>query len=159
MNAEVKPAVDHGPHHSVARLGPLDDLMRYSFTVPALGNRQVPGKVFLKDAMALTGVEMSWNCFPPGVAMPFLHAHREHEEVYLFLSGRGEFMVDDEVFPVAEGSVVRVAPAGVRAYRNSGDVPMHFIVLQVRAGSLEVSTIDDGIVVDRPLRWPEPASA
>ncbi|MFC5303396.1 cupin domain-containing protein [Azospira restricta] len=159
MSRNTPLAVEHGPNFSAGHLGPFADLMQYEFVVPALGNRKVPGKVFLKEPLALSGAEMSWNCFPPGLAMPFLHAHREHEEVYLFIAGSGEFMVDDRVFPVAEGSVVRVAPAGVRAYRNTGDTPLHFIVLQVRAGSLSASTVDDGIVVHNPLRWPESAAA
>lgn len=159
MSKDTPLAVDHGPNFSAGHLGRFADLMQYEFVVPALGNRKVPGKVFLKEPLALTGVEMSWNCFPPGLAIPFLHAHREHEEVYLFISGSGEFMVDERVFPVAEGSVVRVAPAGARAYRNTGSAPLHFIVLQVKAGSLAASTVDDGEVIDRPLRWPANAVA
>ena len=80
--------VQEGAQFSVGHLGPFDQLMHYRFSVPALGGRAVPGKVFLKDALQLTGVEVSYNCFPPGVGMPFLHAHQRHEEIYLFTSGK-----------------------------------------------------------------------
>lgn len=153
MPLEKPATVDHGAHYSATHLGPLSDMLQYAFTVPAL-DRQIRGKVFLKEPLKLTGAEISWNCFPPGAAMPFLHAHREHEEVYLFIAGEGEFMVDGKVFPVAAGSVVRVAPAGARAYRNTGSEALHFVVLQVREGSLDAGTIDDGRLVDAPLNWP-----
>ena len=143
----------HGAQFSVGHLGPFAELLNYRFSVPALNGREVPGKVFVKDALQLTGVEMSYNCFPPGFSMPFLHAHRDNEEVYLFLSGQGEFMVDGEAFAVSEGSVVRVAPAGTRAYRNTGQQPLYFIVLQVTVNSLSAGTIDDGIVQGKPV-WP-----
>lgn len=145
---------EDGRNFSAAHLGCFDDLMRFRFDVPALG-KSVPGKVFVRDTLKLTGAEMSWNCFPPGIGMPFLHAHREHEEVYLFIGGEGEFMVDEQVFPVSEGSIVRVAPDGARAYRNTGKSNLHFIVLQVRMNSLQASNIEDGHLVDRPLVWPQ----
>lgn len=156
MSRNTPAAAENGAHFTAVHLGPMSELGQYSFDVPALG-RQIPGKVFLKEPLGLTGVEMSWNTFPPGAAMPFLHTHREHEEIYLFISGQGEFMVDEQVFKVGEGSVVRVSPSGVRAYRNTGSEPLHFIVLQVKEGSLSAGTIEDGVRVDQPLRWPETA--
>ncbi len=143
----------HGAHFSVGHLGPFAELLNYRFSAPALNGREVPGKVFIKEALHLTGVEMSYNCFPPGFSMPFLHAHRDNEEVYLFLSGQGEFMVDDEVFAVGEGSVVRVAPGGSRAYRNAGEAPMYFIVLQVKDGSEPAGGVADGVPQGKP-QWP-----
>lgn len=158
--AQIKASpAEHGPQFTATHLGPFSDLMKFSFSVPALGGRAVPGKVFLKEALGLTGVEMSWNCFPAGVGMPFLHAHRENEEVYLFISGCGEFMVDGRVFDVGEGSVVRVAPEGARAYRNAGDTPLYFIVLQVKQGSLAANNIEDGRILDVPLNWPSALAA
>ncbi len=61
--------------------------------------------------------------------------------------------MDGEVFPIGKGSVVRVAPEGSRAYRNTGEQPLYFIVLQVAVNSLRVGTIDDGIVQGKPA-WP-----
>lgn len=145
--------VESGQHFSVGHLGSFAGLHQYSFSVPALGNKQIPGKVFLKDQIGLTGVEMSYNTFPPGVGMPFLHAHKENEEVYLVISGQGEFMVDETIFPIQEGSVVRVAPAGARAYRNTGTDALHFIVLQVKENSLSAATIEDGIVLEGAMNW------
>lgn len=147
------PQTSHsGTHFTATDLGPQADLLRNHAYVAPQGFA-VPGKVFLREALGASGVEISWNSFPPGGAVPFLHAHREHEEVYLFTGGEGEFQVDGEIFPVREGSVVRVAPAGARAYRNTGIGELHFIVLQVRSGTLSGSPIADGIVLDAPVSW------
>jgi mannose-6-phosphate isomerase-like protein (cupin superfamily) len=144
----------HGADYSAAHLGSLLSLMRYEYTFAALDNRKVPGKVFLKEPLQLTGAEISYNCFPPGAAMPFSHQHREHEEIYLFLSGQGEFMVNEALFAIAEGSVVRVSTGGIRAYRNTGAEDLRFIVLQVKQDSLQQGTIDDGIRLPGKVGWP-----
>jgi len=140
-----------GTNFTAIALGPQAELLNRKYMVP--GGFEVPGKVFLREPLAASGVEISWNCFPQGAGMPFLHAHREHEEVYLFTGGEGEFQVDGEIFAVSEGSVVRVAPAGARAYRNTGSGPLYFIVLQVKPGTVTGGSIEDGIPLETPLRW------
>ncbi|HEX5392893.1 MAG TPA: cupin domain-containing protein [Rhodocyclaceae bacterium] len=156
MSRNTPAAIERGAHFTVAHVGPWSELDQYSFDLPKLG-KSAQGKLFLKEALELTGVEMSWNSFPPKAATPFLHGHHENEEVYLFISGQGEFMVNDRIFKIGEGSVVRVSPAGLRAYRNTGNEPLNFIVLQVKEGSLPVSTVEDGFKSDQPLHWPESA--
>ena len=44
---------------------------------------------------------------------PFYRTHRKNEEPYLFLSGKGEFQVNDKIIPSDEGSAMRVAPLGL----------------------------------------------
>jgi mannose-6-phosphate isomerase-like protein (cupin superfamily) len=152
-------AVHHGAHYSHGTLGALDGLAQYRFALPALGGRKVPGKVFLQEALALTGAEISFNTLSPGTGTPFLHRHREHEEVYLFLRGTGEFQVDGELLEVEEGSVIRVAPPAARAFRNTGDEPLLFIVLQVKQDSLHAATVEDGVLLPDPPAWPSAATA
>ena len=72
---------------------------------------KIPGKVFAGAAAGTTGAEFSFQSFPAGAETGFLHTHRTHEELYIFLSGEGQMQVDGEIFPITEGSVVRVAPA------------------------------------------------
>jgi mannose-6-phosphate isomerase-like protein (cupin superfamily) len=131
--------------------GPASEWKRWTFDHPKLG--RVPGKMFLQEALGLTGMEISLSVIGPGRGIPFLHRHRAHEEVYVFLSGSGEFQVDGVRFPVSEGSVVRVAPAGARAYRNTGDVPMAFACIQATAGGVAASTISDGEPLPDPVKW------
>jgi len=86
--------------------------------------------------------------------MPFYHRHREHEELYIFLKGRGQFMVDGSVVDVQEGSVIRVAPEGVRTWRNHSQEDLYYIVIQAKAGTLQSGTIEDGVVSPERVSWP-----
>lgn len=114
-------------------------------------SRPVRGKHFLSDRLGLTSMEVSVNSMAPAAAVPFLHTHREHEELYLFLSGQGEFLVDGERFAVRPGSAVRVDPGGRRCWRNTGSEPLTYIVIQGKAGSLGVHATADGeMCAERP---------
>lgn len=138
--------------------GPSDGWMRWEFAHPNL-KRAYPGKLLLGERLGLTGMEVSLNSFPPGAAMPFAHSHREHEELYVFLSGRGELRVDDQRFEVGPGSCVRVAPEGVRIWRNTGDEPLVYFVVQAQAGGPLVRGIEDGVPSATPSDWPLPKRA
>lgn len=140
------------PHYARFEAGDPSTWSTWEFQHPAF-SRPTRGKLFLVERLGLTGMEVSLNTFRKGAAMPFLHTHREHEELYLFLSGRGEFLVDGERFPVGAGSAVRLAPAGQRAWRNTGEEPLSFVVVQARAGSLAESTIADGQALPDPVVW------
>lgn len=118
---------------------------------PRLG--QVPGKVFLGTHLGLTGMEVSFGSLAPGKSIPFLHAHKQNEELYLVISGTGEMQVDGTSIPLKAGSAVRIAPAGMRCWRATGSEPMSYLVVQAKAGSLEQATASDGIVPDRPVVW------
>lgn len=75
------------------------------------------GKQFLKDTVGTTGCEISFGTIEPGQAAPFFHSHKQNEEIYIILSGAGDFQVNDTAFPIAEGSIVRVATACNRSIR------------------------------------------
>ncbi len=115
-----------GCHFTAIDIGPQAALPNHHFTLP--DGREVPGKLFLREWLGASGVELSWSCLPVGSGVPFLHAHHEHEEIYLFTGGEGEFQVDGEIFAVAEGSVVRVAPNGRGGLRNPGARPLAHLV-------------------------------
>ena len=44
----------------------------------------------LHEKLALTGAEISLNTLPAGAAVPFVHSHKENEEIYGVLSGKGK---------------------------------------------------------------------
>ena len=68
------------------------------------------GKQFVKEATGADSCEISFGSLPSGAAVPFFHSHKANEENYIILSGSGKFQVNDDVFDIAEGSVVRVSP-------------------------------------------------
>lgn len=137
---------------TVFEAGAPSDWLRGEFPHPAF-SRPVRGKLFLAERLGLTGMEVSLNSLPPNVAVPFLHAHHEHEELYLFLSGHGELQVDGQVTKVGPGSAIRVAPAGKRTWRNTGDAPLVYVVIQAKEGSVAGSTINDGHVIPEAVQW------
>jgi mannose-6-phosphate isomerase-like protein (cupin superfamily) len=141
------------PAYSHFEAGPIADWSRWAFAHPRVP-LQVPGKVFVQERLGLTGLELSLNSLPPGAAVPFLHRHRRNEEVYVFVSGRGQFQVDGVCFAVGEGSVVRVSPAGSRAYRNTGETPLVLLVIQAPANSGMSATIGDGERLPGAPVWP-----
>lgn len=143
-----------GPNFSLAHVGMPSDLTRYGVRHPALG-QTVRGKVFLKEVLGLSGMEISFGLIPPQASIPFYHKHQQNEEVYLILSGSGQFRVDEQIMPVSAGTAVRVAPDGVRCCRNTSDELMFYIVIQAKVGSLEQWTGTDGIGVPGEVTWPE----
>jgi uncharacterized cupin superfamily protein len=113
----------------------------------------VPGKIFLGQLLGLTGMEVSFGALAPGQSISFLHTHKQNEELYVVLQGKGEMQVDGKVIPLRAGSAVRISPAGVRCWRATGGEPMSYLVVQAKAGSLEQATGSDGVVPDRPVVW------
>mgnify|MGYP000630523950 FL=1 len=76
-----------------------------------------------------------------------------NEELYFFLSGKGEFQVDGTVFPVEEGSVVRVSPAGKRSVRNNGTTPLLMLCIQYCSNTFSQEDATDGIILKEPVKW------
>ena len=103
--------------------------------------------------MNATGGEFSFQSFAPGTESGFLHTHKKHEELYFFLSGKGEFQVDGEVFPVQEGSVVRVAPAGKRSVRNNGTEPLVMLCVQYKGETFTAEDATDGVILNDKVEW------
>src|SRR4026208_2009447 len=126
MNPPSEPT--HGRSFSLFHAGDWKDLKQHGFDHPLIG--KVWGKLFLKDRLKLTGMEVSFGVLRPGRGTPFLHSHRQNEELYVFLHGRGQMIVDGEVIEVREGTALRVAVGGVRAWRNNSGEDLHYIVIQ-----------------------------
>lgn len=133
---------------SVGKLSELSD-----YVLPFGPGVTISGKVFGGQALEATGGEFSFQVYQPGKETGFLHVHETHEELYFFLSGEGEFQVDGHVFPVGEGSVVRVAPAGKRAVRNNGSEPLVMLCVQYRGGTFTAEDANDGKLLDGPVTW------
>ena len=147
-----EPTLKTGEHFAVMNLGDFAGLDQFMFEAPE-ANLQVEGKVFLKERLHLTSAEISLNKLPPGKSLPFYHKHRLNEEIYLFIKGQGEFQVNDQVFPVQEGTIVRVDQDGERCWRNTSDEDLYCVVIQSRAGSYSDQTIQDGIAVQKRVSW------
>lgn len=111
------------------------------------------GKQFVKDCIGTTGCEISFGTLNPGEAVPFFHSHKENEEVYIVLRGSGDFQVDDTAFPIAEGSIVRVATHCNRSLRCTSATSMLYLCIQTREGSLEQCTMGDAEITEQATAW------
>ena len=140
-----------GTNFTCFHAGPMEVWAQYRLEPP---NAPVPmqGKLFLRNLLGSAGLEMSLNVVPPGQGMPFLHKHRQNEEVYV-VGGRGQFLVDGESIDVQEGSVLRLSPQAARAWRNDSDAPLYFLCLQYRANSVIEGGGADGQKVEGKPAW------
>lgn len=147
---EIK-TIASAANFSAISVGALNELGDY---VLELGPEvKIPGKVFGGAALGATGSEFSFQVFQPGTESGFLHTHKNHEELYFFLSGKGEFQVDGEVFPIAEGSVVRVNPVGRRSVRNNGTTPLVMLCVQYRGNTFTSEDAADGVILNEEVKW------
>ena len=129
----------------VVNMGDFKDLLEKEFN----GGK---GKYFIGQDIGLTGCEVSINCLPAGQSVPFVHAHKKNEELYIIIDGNGIFFIDGEEFSVQEGSLIRVSPNGQRALK-AGEQDLYFICIQAQANSLEQATMKDGIIVETKASW------
>ena len=111
------------------------------------------GKQFVKDCIGTTGCEISFGTLNPGEAVPFFHNHKENEEVYIVLRGSGDFQVDNTAFPIAEGSIMRVATHCNRSLRCTSATSMLYLCIQVKEGSLEQCTMGDAEITEQATAW------
>ncbi len=101
------------------------------------------GKVFLHDALELSGCEISVNTVPEGFKVPFNHKHKQNEEVYIILKGEGIITVDGTRINVKEGSAVKVLPEASRTIENTGNGIFQFVCIQAKKDSLEQFGLGD----------------
>ncbi len=103
-------------------------------------------RVELHDLLQLTGAEVSLNTLPAGTGVPFVHAHRNNEEIYGVLSGCGSATLDGETVTLKAGDWLRVAPEVKRQLSAAPGSPLSYVCIQVKAGSLEAFTAADALV-------------
>ena len=103
-------------------------------------------RIELHDKLSLTGAEISINHLPAGASVPFVHSHKNNEEIYAVLSGKGKVVIDGEDVELAAGDWLRISPAGKRQFFAAEDSEISFICIQVKENSLESYTKEDAVV-------------
>lgn len=104
------------------------------------------GRTELHDKLNLTGAEISVNELPAGASVPFYHAHKENEEIYGVIKGRGKAEIDGETVELAAGDWVKIAPSAKRRFFAADDSSITYICIQVKENSLEHFTATDAVV-------------
>ena len=144
--------ISENTNYTAVNVGSMDKLKDYSFMHPKNG-QEITGKVFVNKATRSTGTEISFTTLPPQTELSYFHFHNKDEETYIIIKGSGYYQVDDDCFPISEGSVIRVAPKGVRGLCNTSDEPMVYICVQSKEGSLEEHTAEDGGRIAWEPKW------
>jgi quercetin dioxygenase-like cupin family protein len=102
--------------------------------------------------LATEQVALTYREMPPGTGGKgsYGHRHKTQEEIYLVLSGRLEFKLEDEVIELGPLSAVRVAPHTARSVWNAGPGEA---VLLIASTKSDDPTADIELVEDF---WPVP---
>jgi mannose-6-phosphate isomerase-like protein (cupin superfamily) len=112
-----------------------------------------PGEMRMTAASDLgtEQVSFTWRRMPPqtGGKGSYGHRHKTQEEIYFVVSGLLQFKLEDEIFDLGAGTVVRIPPHIVRSVWNEG--PDDVILIMC-------STLSDDPEGDHetvPDFWPE----
>lgn len=144
--------IKEGKNFKAVSVGKMDEIIEHELP---MGPVTIQGKVFVGLAAGATGSEFSFQTLVPGQDSGFLHAHKTHEELYIILKGEGQYQVDGEIFPVGEGAIIRVAPDGKRALKNTGKENLTMFCIQYKANAFTEadSPMTDGIILQDELKW------
>lgn len=104
------------------------------------------GRTELHDTLALTGAEISINQLPAGAGVPFVHSHRNNEEIYGVIEGRGKVVIDGEEIALSAGDWLKIAPAAKRQFSAAADSGITFVCIQVKENSLGGFTAGDAVM-------------
>lgn len=124
-----------------------------NYKASSIGELSKVGRVTLKSELGLTGSEVSIDNLPAGVSIPFVHAHKRNEEVYILLAGKGSFYIDGEEFAIEEGDVLRLDPAAARCVKADDASSLRYLCIQTEARSLVQFTENDGVPVNVKPSW------
>ena len=144
--------IQTGENYSAVSVGRINEIIEHELPMEPV---TIQGKVFAGQAVGATGSELSFQTLVPGQDSGFLHTHKTHEELYIILKGEGLYQVDGEQFPVSEGTIVRVAPNGKRALKNTGKENLTMLCIQYKANAFTEadSPMTDGIILQDELKW------
>ena len=104
------------------------------------------GRVELHEKLSLTGAEISINQLPAGASVPFVHSHKNNEEIYGILSGKGKAVIDNETIELTAGDWLRISPAAKRQFIASLESDITYVCIQVKENSLGGFTADDAVL-------------
>ena len=124
-----------------------------NYKVLSCGDVSSLGRVVLHDELGLSATEISINELPAGMSVPFVHAHKNNEEVYIVLSGKGWLYIDGDELEIKEGDAFRIDPKGARCIKANDTTSLRFICIQAKANSLEGFTKSDGMPAEGKPSW------
>lgn len=139
--------------YEVVSIGALDDWRGHFGGFDVARSRD--GRRIVDHELAMQYIGLSANALAPGEEAGYWHTHSRIEELYVFLEGRGQMAVDDDVVEVGPGTVVRVGQDVWRTWRALPESPGELRWLCIRAGGEQLPPLpDDGTRDnDRAMPW------
>ena len=114
-----------------------------NYTKTNVGNES---RTELHEALSLTGDEVSINSLPAGAGVPFVHSHKNNEEIYGVIAGKGTAVIDGETIEITAGDWLKISPAAKRQFSAANDSDITYICIQVKENSLDAFTVDDAVI-------------
>lgn len=117
--------------------------------------RSRDGRRIVDHELAMQYIGLSANALEPGEQAGYWHAHARIEELYVFLAGRGQMGLDDDVVDVGPGTVIRVGQDVWRTWRAHPDSDGELRWLCIRAGGEPLPRVPDDSrrATERPMPW------
>lgn len=114
-----------------------------NYTKTNVGNE---GRAELHETLSLTGAEVSINSLPAGASVPFVHSHKNNEEIYGVIAGKGTAIIDRDTIEITAGDWLKISPTAKRQFFAASDSSITYIYIQVKENSLDGFTADDAII-------------
>lgn len=77
-----------------------------NYTKTNVGNE---GRAELHETLSLTGAEVSINSLPAGASVPFVHSHKNNEEIYGVIAGKGTAIIDRDTIEITAGDWLKIS--------------------------------------------------
>lgn len=100
----------------------------------------------LHDTLGLTGAEISINHLLKNTSVPFIHSHKENEEIYFIISGKGYAVIDEENVELNANDWLKISPVAKRQFFASAKSDLVYVCIQVKVNSLTGYTMTDAII-------------
>lgn len=114
-----------------------------NYTKTNVGNE---GRAELHETLSLTGTVVSINSLPAGASVPFVHSHKNNEEIYGVIAGKGTAIIDRDTIEITAGDWLKISPTAKRQFFAASDSGITYICIQVKENSLDGFTADDAII-------------
>jgi mannose-6-phosphate isomerase-like protein (cupin superfamily) len=140
-------------NYSITELGPMSSWRNHFGGFVEATNKQ--GRRVVDHELSTEIIGFTATAYEPGEEAGYWHSHSVLEEVYVFLEGRGQMGLDDEVIEVGPGTVVHVGTGVMRTWRARPDSSTQLRWLCIRAGGgpLEAIPTDAEPIRDIPMPW------
>lgn len=140
-------------NYEVTSIGGLDDWRSHFGGLSVSKSRD--GRRIVDHELTMQYIGLTANALLPGAEAGYWHSHSRIEELYVFLEGRGQMGLNDDVIDVNAGTVVRVGQEVWRTWRAHPDSPGELRWLCIRAGGEKLPELpsDSSRDEQRAMPW------